>query len=73
MEEKFFVPPKEKQSRLVSVTVSLKKETNDKLKQIAEETNRSRSEVAYMAVCYALDHIEHMKKGLNEQRKEQQV
>ena len=56
MKENFVVKPKN--TRSVTMTIRIDSETNEKLDELALKSNRSRNELIYMSLCYALDNLE---------------
>ncbi|MCM1134643.1 MAG: ribbon-helix-helix domain-containing protein [Clostridium sp.] len=53
---KFIIPPKE--DKMVTMTIRIDKELQQKYDELARETKRSRNELIGMALQYALDNIE---------------
>lgn len=53
---KFIIPPKE--DKMVTMTIRIDKELQQKYDELARETKRSRNELIGMALKYALDNIE---------------
>jgi len=59
--EDFIITPKE--DRTVTMTIRIEKVLQDKLDELARQSNRSRNEIVNMALEYALKNVKFLDSG----------
>ena len=65
--EEFIITPKE--DRTVTMTIRIEKTLQDKLDELARQSNRSRNEIVNMALEYALKNVKFLDSGDQVERK----
>lgn len=60
--EEFIITPKE--DRTVTMTIRIEKALQDRLDELARQSNRSRNEIVNMALEYALKNVKFLDNGI---------
>jgi len=65
--EEFIITPKE--DRTVTMTIRIEKALQDRLDELARQSNRSRNEIVNMALEYALKNVKFLDSGVQNDSK----